>query len=375
MLEQHKKIDRMVAGHNSPKPKQIYKENSMKLSKLCLVVCMLVLVAGLIAGCTALQTITQAPAEGTTQQPPVKKAATEDAVAKEAAEAATTKTTKTTAKAETTKAWRKGANVALAGAYADADIVDLGNGQYRMYYAAEPEIPNFHGQIYSAISGDGNNWTPEDGERKSSMTFPDVIKLPDGRWRMYFQNIEHVIKSAISTDGLSFTDEEGVRIDRGEDGYTIDEIVGQGTMILSDGTYLMVYSGQNDENRYSDNVPNNKTANFYYATSTDGLTWQKRGLAVDSNNSSLEGWVDGADLINFDGQTRVYFWGYQGIYYADYTGSDFSKPVFTFSPVEHDPSRVYPAVGASDPTLLKIKGKWYMFYGQHTKGIFYTILE
>lgn len=325
------------------------------------------------------------------EQAAVKKAADDAAIAKAAADAAAKKaadeavaaaaaaaakkTAKVTPTVEKTKAWRKGSDIVLAGAYADSDIVDLGNGQYRMYYAAESETSNFHGQIYSAVSSDGINWTPEDGERKSSMTFPDVIKLQDGRWRMYFQDHDHVIKSAVSGDGLNFTDEDGIRIDRGESGYTIDEIGGQGTMILSDGTYLMVYSGQDYEHSYSDKVPNNKTANFFYATSSDGLTWQKRGLAVDSNNSTLEGWVDGADLINFDGQPRLYFWGYQGIYYANYTSSRFSKPVFTFSPSVFDPSRVYPLLGASDPTLLKINNKWFMYYGRHISGIYYTTLE
>ena len=67
MLEQGFIFERLVAGHNSPKPKQFNKERIMKLSKLCLVVCMLVLVAGLFAGCTAPQTATQAPAQGENQ--------------------------------------------------------------------------------------------------------------------------------------------------------------------------------------------------------------------------------------------------------------------------------------------------------------------
>lgn len=51
-------------------------------------------------------------------------------------------------------------------------------------------------------------------------TFPDVIKLADGRFRMYFQNAG-VIKSAISTDGLTWQDEAGTRIDKTENGFNL----------------------------------------------------------------------------------------------------------------------------------------------------------
>ncbi|HOX41825.1 MAG TPA: hypothetical protein PK263_06615 [bacterium] len=231
------------------------------------------------------------------------------------------KTNSATADTTPAKTWQDG-GVAIAGKYADSEIVDLGNGQYRMYYSAEPEIPNFKAQVYSAVSTDGITWT-EEGELKQNATFPDLVKLPDGRWRMYFQN-NRVIKSAVSADGRSFTDESGVRIDKTETGYTLDSVGSQSTIQLSDGTYLMVYSGTEEGKKYHENVPNNKIANFFFATSADGLTWQKQGLAVNSQNSTLEGFVDGAELVNFDGSTslttgeeiRLYFWGYRGIYYV-----------------------------------------------------------
>src|SRR3990167_9209505 len=69
--------------------------------------------------------------------------------------------------------------LAIAGRYADADIVDLGNGKFRMYYSAEPEVPGFMGQVYSSISSDGINWIQEEGTRITSATFPSVIKLED----------------------------------------------------------------------------------------------------------------------------------------------------------------------------------------------------
>ncbi|MBI2627438.1 hypothetical protein HYW72_00750, partial [Candidatus Nomurabacteria bacterium] len=93
-------------------------------------------------------------------------------------------------------AWQLG-GIAIAGKYADAEIVELGSGNYRMYYSIEPEVPGNKLEVFSATSTDGINWKKEEGVRKEFATFPDVVKLPDGRFRMYFQNAG-VIKSAIS---------------------------------------------------------------------------------------------------------------------------------------------------------------------------------
>jgi len=272
---------------------------------------------------------------------------------------------------DATKTWKVGGSV-IGGAFADADVVTLGNGQHRMYYSVESETPDFHGQVYSAISSDGINWIQEAGERKSLMTFPDVVSLPDGRFRMYFQNRNHVIASAISSDGLNFTDEPGVRVDAVVSGYTVDEIGGQSTMILPDGTYLMVYGGLQYNKKWSDNVPNDKVANSFYATSKDGLSWTKRGLAVSSDNNTLRGWLDGAELVNFDGQIRLYFWSYFGIYYVEYSNGEFSSKLVADFPNYLAPGREYPEDGRADPSVIKLSNKWFLYFGQHTKGISYA---
>src|SRR3989338_3232303 len=103
--------------------------------------------------------------------------------------------------------WQYG-GLAIGGNYADSDFVDIGNGKYRMYYAIEPEVPGNKLEVYSATSSDGMKWEPEEGVRRTFTVFPDVVKLPDGTWRMYFQNAG-VIKSAKSSDGLKWTDESG----------------------------------------------------------------------------------------------------------------------------------------------------------------------
>src|SRR3972149_10346876 len=67
--------------------------------------------------------------------------------------------------AQTESKWQEN-GVVVAGQYADAEVVDLGNGRYRMYYSIEPEVPGNNLEIYSSTSTDGTNWTKEKGTRK-----------------------------------------------------------------------------------------------------------------------------------------------------------------------------------------------------------------
>src|SRR3989338_5980478 len=56
--------------------------------------------------------------------------------------------------------WEYG-GVAISGKYADADIVYIGNGKYRLYYSEEPEAEGFKGRVYSATSIDVINCVVE----------------------------------------------------------------------------------------------------------------------------------------------------------------------------------------------------------------------
>ncbi len=270
--------------------------------------------------------------------------------------------------------WQTG-GVAIAGTYADAEIVSLENGNYRMYYSIEPEVTGNKLEVYSATSSDGISWKKEDGTRKEFATFPDVIKLPDGRWRMYFQN-DGVIKSAISTDGLSWIDESGTRIDKTETGFDLENVGAQGTIRLDDGTYIMVYRGTIDGMyQTTDKVPNEDTHVYFWATSKDGLMFEKKGLAIDSRNEILLGAADGAEWVRWDdGELRIYFWSYAGIYHVIYRDGIFSDPTFDFTVNQNKMVKFSPDPPA-DPTLAKINGKWFMYYGQHTKGIYYATYE
>lgn len=270
------------------------------------------------------------------------------------------------------KNWKE-IGVAISGTYADAEVVDLGDGKFRMYYSAEPEVLGNKLEIFSATSTDGINWTKEVGIRKTFATFPDVVKLPDGRWRLYFQNMG-VIKSAISSDGLNWTDETGVRVNQKEAGFSVETVGAQSTTRLADGTYIMVYRGVENKPYGTERLPNQTTSNYFYAVSTDGITFAKKGLAVDARNEILKGFADGAEWVKWDnGELRLYFWSYGGVYHVVYKDGVFSNiPIFDFT---NQPGQIMSPNPPSDPTIVKVNGKWLMYYGQHTKGIYYATLN
>lgn len=264
--------------------------------------------------------------------------------------------------------------VAVAGKYADADVVALDDGSYRMYYATEPEVVNNKLEVFSATSKDGQTWQQEEGIRKQFAVFPDVIKLPSGKWRMYYQN-DRVIKSALSDDGLTWTDEPGTRIDAAETGFNLENVAAPSTTKLDNGQYIMVYRGSENKLYGTEKLPNQTTSYFFYALSDDGLTFSKKDIALDSRNETLKGSVDGPDWVKWDDIWRLYFWSYKGVYHITYQNGQFSRePVFDFTNKDAS-AEPFPANPPADPSVIKIGLDWFMYYGQHTKGIFYAVLE
>lgn len=272
-----------------------------------------------------------------------------------------------------TPSWKE-KSIAIAGKYADADIISLDNGKYRMYYSEEPEVPGFKGRVYSAISSDGKSWAQENGIRKEWATFPSVVKLPDNRFRMYFQN-QGTIKSAVSSDGLSWKDESGVHIDTANNAGLKLENVAAPTVIKVNSEYIIVYRGTINE-KYPTKVPNNNIQLFLWATSKDGLNFEKKEMALDSRNEIFQGLLDGPEFVEWgNSEIRLYFWSYKGIYHITYKDGIFSQDAVFDYTTNDNPLNQFPENPPGDPTLAEINGKWFMYYGQHTKGIYYATLE
>jgi len=281
-------------------------------------------------------------------------------------------------------AWQKG-GLAVEGKFADAEVIDLGKGQYRMYYAVEPEVQGNNLEIYSATSTDGINWTQEEGTRKTMATFPDVVLVPEGQYRLYFQTAG-VIKSALSKDGLTFVDEAGTRLDAtppagGPDNLTFENVAAPTTAKIGE-EYVMVYRGTINE-PYSTSVktPNQNTQVLLWATSKDGLTWEKKGLAIDTRNATLFGLGDGPEWARWDADTmKLFFWSYKGVFSSTFSNGTFSAPRFEYTTPSTSDAPIptenqFPPNPPGDPTLLKVGSTWYMYYGVHTVGITYATLK
>jgi hypothetical protein len=163
-----------------------------------------------------------------------------------------------------------------------ADVIKLDGGRYRMYYG-------WAGQggtgIKSAISNDAKKWTIEEGfrlkgasdknDRENVISGPSVVKLPDGRYRMYYQSSPQQppneepkfhVRSAISSNGLTFS-REGVRIEISSiDSNSPLKLAGHGTyFIANNGKYVGIFSG-NFKNEMG-------PSELVMATSSDGLTF------------------------------------------------------------------------------------------------------
>lgn len=183
----------------------------------------------------------------------------------------------------------------------DPSVVPLPQGGYRMYYKGmNPSYPWVH-RVYSAYSTDSLVWQRE-GLRYQNLgppdygftSVPDVVRLPDGRYRLYYTGgeMKNATLSAISADGLTFTREEGIRL---------EPAVDPNVLLLPDGTYRMFYS-------ILPSLGNPQA--IYTAISDDGLTWSPQGLIVAPGGTydTLAAMDPGAVLLP-QGDFRVYYGG------------------------------------------------------------------
>ena len=127
------------------------------------------------------------------------------------------------------------------------DIISLGGGTIRMYFVAggdltDSAISRDDGMTWTregrlSISGlSAGNWVVD----------PDVVRLPSGGYRMYFATApdgqpglsNKRIRSATSTDGRMFTLDAGIRVAPLASGY---DLVDPDVIELPDGRYRMYY--------------------------------------------------------------------------------------------------------------------------------------
>lgn len=183
------------------------------------------------------------------------------------------------------------------------DVVKLEDGRLRAYYM------NL-GVIGSLIStDDGKSFSLEDGNRIQQGQHHAALKLDDGRIRLYYsKQDDRNIYSAISSDGLSFTEEAGVRLVLGapgdpDEGGMIHPVI----VKLPDGSLKLYY----DALGQGGNFPENSNG-IMSAGSTDGLTFVKdKGVRIRANSKPI-GFVHlvFSSFAEFeDGLYKLYFTG------------------------------------------------------------------
>ena len=176
-------------------------------------------------------------------------------------------------------------------------VVRLEDGRVRAFYIS-------HGGIASAISSDEGVTFTVEGDRISASTFGAsqlsgcvVVRMSDGRWRMYFSDlpvpgaavVPLKIYSASSSDMLTWTADTGVRIGPGA------TLSGSGehpaAWVNGDGSVTLFYF-------------RNSTLGFLKATAADGLTFaSESSVGLSPANDP--------DVVQLaDGSFRMYYnWG------------------------------------------------------------------
>lgn len=175
----------------------------------------------------------------------------------------------------------------------------------RLYYPTNDPInpSDPPSEILSAISTDGLNFTQEDGVRMKPISGytiegPTIIKLPDGTYRMYFSEYKTASKQerkdakifgASSKDGINFTRDAKSTI---ESNMSVEKSPANWPQVLRpfvlkrpSGGYIMFY---------------NSHSKIFAAYSDDGYSFKKLGGIG----------VKGADIdaiFQSDGRLRIYF--------------------------------------------------------------------
>lgn len=272
--------------------------------------------------------------------------------------------------------WSLGSQPMIPGNVADADLVLLSDGKARLYFqnsSVEGASTPFVSIVYSAITTDGGKtWSLEPGTRLEGVSGIEVTTLRTGGFKAYFQVDQQSIGSASSSDGVTWQRDAGFRIrDDDLERPALDRVGFPTVAQLSDNSWVMVYEGKFNGVYAGNARPGaDQTMMLYWATSTDGMSWTKRGVAVDSRNDLFKGEVQHGRLLqNQDGSWDLYFWASSAITppgepYVNNTG--IYKVALLDSGFSTDVTRVLAGqslIVPSDPALGLWQGVINLYYG------------
>lgn len=242
---------------------------------------------------------------------------------------------------------------------ADVTSVLLADGRVRLYVFAQGR------GIVSAVSltPEGTTFVTEPGERlPDGSGMPRAVVLADSRVRLFYTSAGG-IKSAISEDGVTFTNEPGFRVTAAAAGFGATgpgqlegATSGATIMALPDGRFRMYFS---DLPRPGD-PPGGHVVKS--AVSDDQVTWTiESGIRLGAGASSL---TDSAEhpfaLSNPDGSMTLYYgkFGESGSMKPEGVYQSTSLDGLTF--VEETLSVFF----GNDPDVLRLSdGTLVMYYG------------
>ncbi len=185
-------------------------------------------------------------------------------------------------------------------------VVRLPDGRLRMYYATPDDPPFVPSRLRSASSRDGYFWFLDDGVRFGDVGFGvmEVVPLRDGTWRLYYNDRRldgsSRILSARSTRGLTFHLEPGVRLPA--------PYVDPAVVRPASGRWLMAVS----------TIEKGRPQRVHLAESKDGLRWKvEPGPLFDDPGASD---FDPTLLALGDGRYRLYYTRARGALFEVFSG-------------------------------------------------------
>ena len=183
-------------------------------------------------------------------------------------------------------------------AIADIAVIHLADGRWRILFTAGEAMR-------SALSSDGLAFTMEPGIRlhpSAPMTvgLMKTFRLADGRWRAYFQSGGDMCSAVSADEGLTWTDDPGIRITAASMG--LQTLTG-GAVVPTTNGWRMYFSGA------PGNAGTTSAVKTYSAFSTDLLAWTvDPGVRIGPTAATLtESAEHPCAIVNADGSVTLYY--------------------------------------------------------------------
>ncbi|MBU1177991.1 VCBS repeat-containing protein [Patescibacteria group bacterium] len=234
----------------------------------------------------------------------------------------------------------------------DVSVVQLSDGRYRMY-------GELYGSIKSYVSDDGLDWRAEAGTRMESAAFPYVTGITGG-WRMFYVPAgggleQNQFLSAVSSDGLTFTQEDGIRYTAGSE---CDTISGPRIIELDNGSSRLYYTGVSGSG-------SSERSDIFSAVASDGLNFtHENGMRINSTVSPLIGSraAHAFPIENSAGEIELYFAGATGNGGGIFSAVSNNGLDFTINPYPQI-QELGNSISPQDPYIIETGNNWRMYYG------------